>query len=247
MSGPMSWGASGDSFFEYLLKCWIYSGKQKGHLLTLFDSAVTGMERSQVRTSGKSNLKWIDTGGSSMEHLACFAPGLLALGAYQRPEHPRSDTDLALAEELAFTCYQMYERMATGISPEAVTFRGGGQDFLAKKPGQMWNILRPESVETFWILHEITGDPKYRLWGRRVFESFNKHCRSRYGFGAHPDVTSSSRRCCTGNDDKQESFWLAETLKYIYLLMDPDHKISLADYVFNTEAHPLPISAHRIS
>ncbi len=42
--------------------------------------------------------------------------------------------------------------------------------------------------------------------------------------------------------DKMESFWLAETLKYFYLLFvdDPD-VIPLDKYVFNTEAHPLPI------
>lgn len=47
--------------------------------------------------------------------------------------------------------------------------------------------------------------------------------------------------------DKMESFFLGETLKYLYLLFsdDPD-LISLDRYVFNTEAHPLPIwpSAH---
>ena len=41
--------------------------------------------------------------------------------------------------------------------------------------------------------------------------------------------------------DKQESFWLAETLKYLYLLFSPVDLIPLSDYVFNTEAHPLPI------
>lgn len=42
--------------------------------------------------------------------------------------------------------------------------------------------------------------------------------------------------------DKMESFFLGETLKYFYLLFseDPD-LISLDKYVFNTEAHPLPI------
>lgn len=39
------------------------------------------------------------------------------------------------------------------------------------------------------------------------------------------------------------SFFLAETLKYLYLLFHPDSEtmIPLDEYVFNTEAHPLPI------
>ena len=37
-----------------------------------------------------------------------------------------------------------------------------------------------------------------------------------------------------------ESFWLGETLKYLYLVQTPlsKHGIDLNKYVFNTEAHP---------
>ena len=39
-----------------------------------------------------------------------------------------------------------------------------------------------------------------------------------------------------------ESFFLAETLKYLYLLLDPDTEIDiLHKHVFNTEAHPTRI------
>ncbi len=42
--------------------------------------------------------------------------------------------------------------------------------------------------------------------------------------------------------DKMESFFLGETLKYCYLLFSNDpNLISLDKYIFNTEAHPLPI------
>lgn len=43
--------------------------------------------------------------------------------------------------------------------------------------------------------------------------------------------------------DKMESFWLGETLKYLYLLLDDSSPqlLPLDQYVFNTEAHPLPI------
>lgn len=44
--------------------------------------------------------------------------------------------------------------------------------------------------------------------------------------------------------DKMESFWLAETLKYLYLLLDDSspEMLPLDQFVFNTEAHPLPIA-----
>lgn len=42
-------------------------------------------------------------------------------------------------------------------------------------------------------------------------------------------------------DDTQQTFWLAETLKYLYLLFSEDELIPLDKYVFNTEAHPLKV------
>ena len=68
-----------------------------------------------------------------------------------------------------------------------------------------------------------------------MFKSIRKYCKTTYGFGAHPDVRSTSRQ----PDDRMESFFLAETMKYLYMLQAPDHPISLDEYVFNTEAHPL--------
>lgn len=42
-------------------------------------------------------------------------------------------------------------------------------------------------------------------------------------------------------DNMMQSFFLAETLKYLYLLFSPSSVISLDEWVFNTEAHPLRI------
>ena len=41
------------------------------------------------------------------------------------------------------------------------------------------------------------------------------------------------------HDDTQQSFFLAETLKYLYLLFSPNDVIPLSEFVLNTEAHPL--------
>lgn len=40
-------------------------------------------------------------------------------------------------------------------------------------------------------------------------------------------------------DMRLQSFWTAETLKYFYLIFSPPDVVSLDEYVFNTEAHPL--------
>ena len=42
-------------------------------------------------------------------------------------------------------------------------------------------------------------------------------------------------------DNTMQSFWLAETLKYLWLIFASPDVISLDEWVLNTEAHPLPI------
>jgi hypothetical protein len=69
-----------------------------------------------------------------MDHLVCFFPGLLALGVLHL-ERPAGDTrnerDMAVARGLMYTCWQMYERQATGIAPEMVNFIKGN-DMLVR-------------------------------------------------------------------------------------------------------------------
>ena len=73
------------------------------------------------------------------------------------------------------------------------------------------------------------------MGARQVFESFEKYAATYSGWTALPDVENPNRK----RDDKMESFVLAETVKYFYLLFDPDYPIKLEEYVLNTEAHPL--------
>jgi len=42
-------------------------------------------------------------------------------------------------------------------------------------------------------------------------------------------------------NDSMQSFFLAETLKYLYLIFSPTTVLPQSQYVFNTEAHPFPI------
>jgi mannosyl-oligosaccharide alpha-1,2-mannosidase len=101
-------------------------------------------------------------------------------------------------------------------------------------------ILRPETAESLFILNQLTGDPIYRDWSWEIFSSIEKHCKTDVGYGALRDV----RQVHSSVDDRMESFFLAETLKYLYLAQDPDAKENGADLmkvVFNTEAHPIKI------
>ena len=98
-------------------------------------------------------------------------------------------------------------------------------------------LLRPEVSESLFILHQLTGNPVYREWGWKIFQAIEHHCKTTYGYGSYPDVNQPG----SAPNDKQESFFFAETLKYLYLLQSPTHTLSLQQYVLNTEAHPFKV------
>lgn len=67
----------------------------------------------------------------TQDHLVCFLPGTLALGAHNGLPADHMD----LAKELMETCYQMYVQMETGLSPEIVHFnmhQGSTRDIEVK-------------------------------------------------------------------------------------------------------------------
>lgn len=97
--------------------------------------------------------------------------------------------------------------------------------------------LRPEAIESVFYMYRLTGDKVWREKGWKMFEAVQSATQTEIANAAMRDVTSNLGEL----EDKMESFWLAETLKYFYLLFDePDH-ISLDEYVLNTEAHPMLI------
>lgn len=101
------------------------------------------------------------------------------------------------------------------------------------------NLLRPETVESLFVLYRLTKDQKYRDWGWRIFQSFETYTKLENGYSSISNVQNPDN---PGYRDKMESFFLGETLKYLFLLFcDDDWVLPLDEWVFNTEAHPLPI------
>lgn len=241
----VTFGAMGDSLYEYFLKVWLQGGKTEPMYREMYDKAIQSMHDKLLQFSNPSKLAYVadDVGGGQldhkMDHLVCFLGGTLALGAYTDPlglESPRAQRDLKTARALTYTCYQMYARMPTGISAEFVQFEGG-QDFVIGR-GAPHYLLRPEAVESFFYLSHLTGDPIYREWGWECFQAIEKYCKTSFAYGELSNVAVPEMK----PRDKMESFFLAETLKYLYLLLDPDSEIDLLHkHVFNTEAHPLRI------
>ncbi len=93
---------------------------------------------------------------------------------------------------------------------------------------------RPEAIESVWYMYRITGDTTWQDKGWKMFESIIQATSTKYGHSAIFDVTLETPY----QVDEMESFWLAETLKYFYLLYSTPDVISLDEWVLNTEAHP---------
>ncbi|KAJ4754931.1 hypothetical protein LUZ62_089336 [Rhynchospora pubera] len=232
----ITFGAMGDSFYEYLLKAWIQGNKTDTvkHYRQMWETSMEGLLTLVRRTTPSSFTYICEKTGESlhdkMDELACFVPGMLALGSTgYGPE--KSKQILTLAEELARTCYNFYESTPTKLAGENYYFHSG-QDLSV---GTSWNILRPETVESLMYLWRFTGDKRYQEWGWNIFQAFEKNSRTESGYVGLRDVNTGDK------DNMMQSFFLAETLKYLYLLFSPPSLISFDEWVFNTEAHPIKI------
>lgn len=201
------------------------------------------------------------------DHLVCFLGGSLMLGATTSGAlvdnvsiPPQTDEladqgkrDWLTGVELIDTCMATHDTQ-TGLAPEIAHFRivGDGIDDSvapadwyikgarpdAPPPFDARYILRPETVESIFIAFRLTGDPKYRDYGWAIFQAIEKHCR--IPAGGYASVINVDQ-VPVEYDDKMETFLMSETLKYLYLLFADSSVLPLNEYVFNTEAHPLPV------
>lgn len=76
-------------------------------------------------------------------------------------------------------------------------------------------------------MFRATGDNYWREKGWKMYKAVEKHTNATFGASAIDDVTSEKPKPA----DEMESFWLAETLKYFYLLFSEPSVVSLDDYV----------------
>ncbi|ODQ63349.1 family 47 glycosyl hydrolase, partial [Nadsonia fulvescens var. elongata DSM 6958] len=182
------------------------------------------------------------------------------------------EVEIEIAEKLTQTCVKMYENTGSGLAPEIAFFNDDNdtgkplcgvsalrqfdlqrfgydclKDDLYIKPADAHNLQRPETVESLFVLWRITGKDIYREWGWEIFTRFREWTEVKgdetfdiNGFTSLQDVNSVPPK----QRDNMESFWLAETLKYFYLLFEEDETakdaVDLKKIVFNTEAHILP-------
>lgn len=113
--------------------------------------------------------------------------------------------------------------------------------------------LRPEAIESIFVLYRITGDTWLREAAWDMFSAITAQTKAQFGYSSIADVTvpvdtddslgsavsvAQKKKPQHKKLDRQETFWTAETLKYFYLIFADERTVSLDEWVFNTEAHP---------
>ena len=145
--------------------------------------------------------------------LDAFYPAVLALAG-----------DMERAALLQESCYKMWTRH--GLEPE--TF-----DYVKMEAVAPRFFLNPEIIESAYYLYQFTHDEKYLRMGKVFFDSLKKYCRTDAGYAEIKSVLTMEKF------DRTESYFYAETLKYLYLLFAPEGVLDFRSVVFNTEAHPI--------
>jgi ER degradation enhancer, mannosidase alpha-like 2 len=206
-----------DSYYEYLWKCWLLFGDKD--CLEMWNASIPAVQKYLADEIGGElwyghadmvTGKRTDTTYGALD---AFFPALLALSG-----------DIPRARRLQASSFKMWK--LHGIEPEVI-------DYKTMRVVAATYHLRPEIVESTYYLHHYTSDPEYRQMGETIFNDFVKHCRTEAGYAALKDVITKEKR------DEMESFALAETFKYFYLLFAPPGTLDFDKVVFNTEAHPL--------
>src|SRR5436190_23115823 len=206
-----------DSYYEYLWKCWLLFGDND--CLEMWNASIPAAQKylaDEVRGEvwyGHAEMTTGQRTETTYGALDAFFPGLLALSG-----------DFPRARRLQAASVRMWK--LHGIEPEVI-------DYKTMRATAFTYHLRPEIIESACYLHHYTNDPEYRRVGETMFNDFVQHCRVESGYAALSNVVTKEKR------DEMESFALAETFKYFYLLFAPADALDFDRIVFNTEAHPL--------
>jgi len=206
-----------DSYYEYLLKAWKLFADDD--FRSMWEASITAVNRYLADTVdtrlwyGHADMYSGRRTATRFGSLDAFMPAVLALGGHHE-----------LAAQLMQSCFAMWNLF--GIEPEQL-------DYMSMELVDPAYHLRPEALESAYYLHRTTGDGQYLAMGKTMFQSIVAHTRTETGFAALESVETKEKR------DVMHSFFLAETLKYAYLLFAPDDVLDFGSVVFNTEAHPI--------
>jgi mannosidase alpha-like ER degradation enhancer 2 len=206
-----------DSYYEYLLKCSILFDDQD--LKGMWNSSIEAVNKYLAEDTptglwfGHANM---DTGKRTKTWfgaLDAFFPAVLALSG-----------DVKTAARLEESCFKMWNKY--GIEPDEF-------DYVRMDVVSPAYYQNPEIMESAYYLYQYTNDPRYLEMGKTFFEDLKRYCRVDAGYTELKNVVTKEK------SDRMESYFLAETWKYLYLLFAPPETLDFKQTIFNTEAHPI--------
>ncbi|KAH7064109.1 glycoside hydrolase [Paraphoma chrysanthemicola] len=256
------WDGGHDSYYEYLLKITLLAPPTDPHIdvykKRFLDSAYSLRKHLSSRSAPAPDhiMQHLYIGRQDDQqfqnqqgHLACFAPGTILLASKHYDQPSLQTFALALLEG----CRHVYTSTATKLGPETWSWTpklSYDEPLFAPKTERQqqeqahagfWITNssykgRPEYVESLFYAWRITGEQRYRDWAWEAFAAMEEHCKAPFGYAQLADVWEAK-----GDEnwvDMQESFWAAETLKYLWLTFTDVETMSLDTWVFSTEGHP---------
>jgi len=230
-------GAGVDSFYEYLIKG--SSLLRRPELRTMFNQGRKAID-TYIRKDDWHFWVAMKNGQVTLpifQSLEAFWPGMLSLTG-----------DIEPALKSLHNYHQVWKQF--GFTPEFYNVAQG-----AASAGREGYPLRPELIESIMYLYRATGDPWLIDAGVDILRSIQYSAYTPCGYATVRNARTHTL------DNRMESFFLAETVKYLYLLFDPDNFIHntgttatihdtgtgrcvlYTGFIFNTEAHPIDPSA----
>ncbi|KAF2436785.1 glycoside hydrolase family 47 protein [Tothia fuscella] len=240
----ITWGGSSDSFYEYLLKMYIYDPKSfpqyKDRWIQAADSSIQYLASSPRgypdlvflgRYDEKAGMFVPQSG-----HMECFAGGNYILGGMVLGEQKYTDFGL----KLVHSCHHTYISTTTHIGPETFSWIPSQCSLLPPPTSPPWLCnqpyspttltstnatgfyiidpsynLRPEVLESYYYAYRFTRDEKYRDWAWDAWVAINGTARVGNGYSYVRDVDKVDGG---GWGDNMESYFFSETLKYLWLI-----------------------------
>jgi Glycosyl hydrolase family 47 len=206
-------GGAIDSYYEYLLKCARLFGDRDCEEMWRTSIRAVNTYLADTPWYGEADMVTGKRTAPEFGALHAFFPGVLALGG-----------DVKRAKALEAAAFRMWQ--LHGIEPEVLNYK----TMTVTYPGYP---LRPEIIESAYVLRRLTGDKQYDDMGKVFLDSLIAHCRTDSGYTNLKSVVTMEK------GDLMPSYFLAETLKYLYLIFAPDRVFDFKRNIFTTEAHPL--------
>lgn len=224
--------AFGDSYYEYLLKLYLYAPKNCSFIKNKFEKSIKSASKTLLRRN-KDRYFFSTIKNKEIHyeesHLSYFLPGTLML-AYKY--HPGKSRELYkfLSKKLLAAHLLNHRSNPSKLSGESYSYDKG--EFVVMDDKYK---LRPEFIESIFYSWRIFSDPKSKKIAWKIYQNIKKYCFVDNSF----TTVSSVNKKALVHENLMDSFFLSETMKYLYLIFSDKSVFNLDEYIFTTEAHPL--------